>query len=145
MELDRGGTHIETSAKRTQNRLTGDQHQIWQLEFDIKNRTARTAQQVVVPLEPRIVTGGRTGLLNLNQMPVLNQCLERPVNRAQRNVRHELTHRLEDAGGIRVLPRGLNSLEDGLALTGEADDGHKELPRLTPEEPQYSGKLRWNQ
>lgn len=145
MELDRRGTHIETSPKRTQNRLPGNQHQIRQLEFDIKHSTARATQQVVVPLEPRIVTGGRAGLLNLNQMPILNQCLKRPVDRAQRNVRHELTHRLEDTGCIRMLSRGLNSLEDGLALTGESDDGHKRIPGLSLEEPHYSGKLQWNQ
>jgi hypothetical protein len=123
MELDRGSTHIKRLCG-----LTGDQNQIWQLEFDIKDRPARATQQVVMPLEPRIVTGGRARLLNLNQMPILHKRLQRPVNRAERNVRHKLAHRLEDAGGIRMLPRGLNGLEDGLALTGESDDGHKGIP-----------------
>ena len=70
MKLDRGGPDIESP-----HGLPGDQHQIWQLEFDIKDRTARTAQQMVMPLEPRIVTGGRTGLLNLNQMSILDKRL----------------------------------------------------------------------
>ena len=135
MKLDRRGPHIEVPYG-----LTGNLHQIWQLEFDIKHRSARPAQQVVVALEPRIVARGRTGLLNLNQMPILHKSLERPVDRTEGNVRHELTHRLEDAGGIGVLSRGLNGLEDGLALTGESDDSHKGILGLSPEDAQYSGR-----
>ena len=140
MKLDRGGPHIKGP-----HGLAGNLHQIWQLEFDIKHRSARSAQQVVVPFQSRIVARGRPRLLNLNQMPILDQRLERPVNRAERNVRHELTHRLEDAGGIGVLSRGLNGLEDGLALTGESDDGHKGILELSPEESHHSRRWRWNQ
>ena len=140
MKLDRGGPHIKGP-----NGLAGNLHQIGQLEFDIKHRSARSAKQVVVPFQSRIVARGRPRLLNLNQMPILDQRLERPVNRAERNVRHELTHRLEDAGGIGVLSRGLNGLEHSLALAGESNDGHKGIPELSPEEPQYSGKLWGNQ